>query len=335
MRADHVFRVIDAHAGGAPARLVLSGIPPLSGDTVMAKMQDFSRRFDWIRTSLVLEPRGTSVTSAIVMVPPTDPRADLGAFFMEAHGYLPMCGSDIISGVTALVESGQLPATGAERVVRVETPAGLIEATAAIEAGRVTAVRFVGAPAFRAVDQGRVDLPGIGKITVDVAYGGNFYAITDARQFGLALTAGDTAAAVAAARQVRDAVNDAFEIVHPDLPQVRGVSHVQFFIPPQDPADPTQVMVVMATGVVDRSPCGTGTTAKVATLMARGELILGQRFTHRSATGAMFTGRAVELATVGGTPACRVEISGTSYVTADSTIYVDRTDVLADGIQFG
>ena len=183
MRADHVFKVVDLHAGGAPTRLVLSGIPPLDGATAMDKMQYFATHHDWIRRSLVMEPRGGGLTSAVVLTAPSRPDADVGAFFMEAHGYLPMCGSDTISTVTALVETGQIAISGPETPVRLDTPAGLITATAHVVDGRVSSVTFVGAPAFCALSGVHVEVPGFGSVLVDVAYGGNFSVIADSTIF--------------------------------------------------------------------------------------------------------------------------------------------------------
>jgi len=333
MRADHVFKVIDVHAGGAPSRLVYSGIPQLVGETMMEKMRYFEAHHDWIRRSLVLEPRGGSLTSAVVLMPPSRSDAHIGAFFMEAHGYLPMCGSDTLATVTALVETGQVAATGAETVVRIDTPAGLIEATAHVDGGRVTEVTFVGAPAFCVLSQQDLEVPGFGSVTVDVAYGGNFYVIADAAQFDVPLEALNTGPAVAVAHHLRDAVNAAFQVEHPVIPDIRGVTHVQLFTKPERASEPTRIMVIIPTGNVDRSPCGTGTTAKVATLFGRGELSLGQPFVHQSVTGARFTGRAVESTTAAAMPACRVAITGSAFVTADATIYVDHADVLAEGFQ--
>ena len=333
MRADHVFKVIDVHAGGAPSRLVYSGIPQLVGETMMEKMRYFEAHHDWIRRSLVLEPRGGSLTSAVVLMPPSRSDAHIGAFFMEAHGYLPMCGSDTLATVTALVETGQVAATGAETVVRIDTPAGLIEATAHVDGGRVTEVTFVGAPAFCVLSQQDLEVPGFGSVTVDVANGGNFYVIADAAQFDVPLEALNTGPAVAVAHDLRDAVNAAFQVEHPVIPDIRGVTHVQLFTKPERASEPTRIMVIIPTGNVDRSPCGTGTTAKVATLFGRGELSLGQPFVHQSVTGARFTGRAVESTTAAAMPACRVAITGSAFVTADATIYVDHADVLAEGFQ--
>jgi proline racemase len=334
MHADHVFKIVDAHAGGAPSRLVLSGIPALAGGPVMDKMQFFAAHYDWIRRALVLEPRGGGPTSAIVLVPPSRPGADIGAFFMEPHGYLPMCGSDTISTVTALIETGQIQAEpGPQTTVRLDTPAGLIEAHARVANGRVEEVTFLSAPAFCAEPSATVDVDGYGRVQVDISYGGNFYAIAEAKSFGVELRADRTGPVIAAARALHTAVNDAFDIRHPTLPEVAGVTHVQFYEEPDDAQAPTRIAVVMPPGNLDRSPCGTGTTAKVATLLTHGRLGLGQPFVHQSLTGATFTGRAVEPSPLGTIPAWRVAITGSAYIIADSTIYIDRTDALAEGFQ--
>lgn len=332
MRADHMFRVMDVHTGGAPSRLVYSGLPRIEGATMMDKMRGFAATHDWIRKALVLEPRGKDMTSAVVLTEPVHPEAHVGAFFMEAHGYLPMCGSDTIATATALVETGQVATTGPETVVRIDTPAGLIEATARVEPdGHVSSVTFVNAPGFCSLSLAELDVPGTGEVVVDVAYGGNFYVIADARQFGLTFDPLHTTPLVQVAHALRNACNTSFAVSHPTIPEIVGVTHVQLFLPPENVGEPTRIVVVIPTGGVDRSPCGTGTTAKVATLVARGELELDQPFTHQSLTGAQFVGRAVERTTFGTTPAVRVAITGTAHLVSDSTIFVDRRDILAEG----
>lgn len=295
MHAAHVFKVIDAHAGGARTRMVFSGIPRLAGASVMDKMQYFAADHDWIRRSLVLEPRGGGLTSAVVLVPPAHPDADIGAFFMEAHGYLPMCGSDTICAVTAMIETGQIAATGSRTPVRIDTAAGLIEATAELEGDRVAGVTFLGAPAFRSLADYSLPVPGSG-------------------------TCGSMSRTAATSTS------------SPTPPNSGSGSRPTAPVRPSR-SRPTRVMVVMPPGIVDRSPCGTGTTAKIATLRAAGHLGLGRPFVHQSVTGATFTGWAVEDTTAGALPACRVAITGTAHVIADSAIYVDRADAPAHGFQ--
>lgn len=335
MSRRHSFRVIDSHTGGNPTRLVLTGVPPLAGGTVAEKMKFFEAHYDWIRTAMVLEPRGGNLTSSAVLVAPTDPRADIGIFYMEAFGYLPMCGSDTIGLVTMLVESGQVPVSGPETVVRIETPAGLIEATAHVLGDAVERVTFVNVPAYVAALDAEIDVPGFGSIRADVAYGGNFYVIADARQFGVSLDASDTAPALAAAAPLLEAANKAVDAVLPGNPAIRGITHVQFFEPTDRPDADARIMVIIEPGIVDRSPCGTGTTAKVATLRQRGLMAEGDTFTHESVTGQTFTGRALGDVDIAGSRGHRVAITGTAYITAESTVIVDSRDPLGAGFFIG
>jgi proline racemase len=242
-----------------------------------------------------------------------------------------MCGSDTIATVTALIETGQISARDAEAELHLDTPAGLIVAHPRISDGKVDAVTFRNAPAYAAALDAKIDVDGYGPVVVDIGYGGNFYAITSADQFGLKLGADMTTEATRVAEKVRAAVNATIDVTHPEIPEVRGVTHVQFYTDAAPDGTSARVMVIVPPGLVDRSPCGTGTTAKVATLVAKGVLQPGQTFTHHSVTGAFFTGRAVEPAQVGPYPGQRVEITGQSFLIADTTLYVDHRDPLALG----
>lgn len=331
MTSRHTFTVIDSHTGGNPTRLVISGIPELLGNSVMAKMLYFRANHDWIRTALVLEPRGGNLTSCAVLVPPSHADADIGIFFMEPMGYLPMCGSDTIGLVTMLIESGSIPSTDPRTAVRIDTPAGLIEAVARTDGGLVEDVTFVNVPAFVAGLDIPLDVGRFGQVLVDVAYGGNFYVIVDARQFGLELTAEYTAPAIEVARQVLAAARESVDVVHPEDSSIRGITHVQFYTSPHGDDADARIMVVIEPGIVDRSPCGTGTTAKVATLMQRGLLGLGDSFTHESVTGQTFTGRPVALTLVGDEAGYSVAITGRAFITAEATMIVDSRDPLGHG----
>lgn len=332
MRSDHSFKVLDLHGGGNGTRIIFSGLPQLKSQTMMEKMMEFKEKHDWIRKTMVLEPRGGRNLSSVVITESPNPDAHFGAFFMEEHGYLPMCGSDTISTVTAMIETGQVPATGPQTIVRMDTPAGLIEATAQVEGDKVTSVTFLSAPAFCAQSQVPLKLDGFGEVIVDIAYGGNFYCILDARQVGLTeFDNTNTKPAVELSHQVLKAVNEQYNIVHPELPQIKGVTHTQFFLPPTIEGGPTRDMVILNSGNVDRSPCGTGTTAKVATLCSRNELAMNQPFAHQSPIGSVFTGMAISDSPVGSLPGVRVAITGTAYILADSTLYVDNNDIFAQG----
>jgi proline racemase len=331
MRFSHAFKAIDSHTGGAPTRTVFSGVPPVPGRTMIEKREYIRANLDWIPGALTHEPRGHSVASVVLLLPPCDPRADVGVVFVEPFGYPPMCGTDAIGVSTVLVETGQIQAREPETTIRIDTPAGLIDSTVLVEGGEVVGVQFVGAPSFLLHPQVAVDLEGYGRVVADIAYGGNFYAITDAAQFGLRIAPDNIAEGIALANRLRPVFEAAVRVQHPTLPEIKGLTHVQFFGPPEGPTADLRILVVMEPGAADRSPCGTGTSAKVATLIARGELGMGEPLVHESITGATFRGRAVEALSVGKLSAVRVEITGRAFLTADSTFLVDPRDPLAHG----
>jgi len=329
--SQHRFEVIDSHTGGNPTRLVLSGVPDLSGETIGEKMSYFAEHYDWIRTAMVLEPRGGNLTSSAVLVPPCDPRADIGVFFMEACGYLPMCGSDTIGIVTMLLDSGRIRSDNGTTTVRLDTPAGLIEASARIVDGVVDDVTFVNVTAFVAALDVAVAVDGFGDVRGDVAYGGNFYVIADAAQFDLDLQSHNTAQAISIAGRLLAATNKAIHAQHPVNSLISGVTHVQFFGPAESHTADARIMVIIEPGIVDRSPCGTGTTAKVATLVQRGLMTEGDTLVHESITGQTFTGTSLGTTDLNGQAGYRVSITGRAFITAESTVIVDPRDPLAHG----
>lgn len=331
MRAVHALKAIDSHTGGAPTRTVYSGVPPVPGRTMIEKREYIRHNLDWIRGVLTHEPRGHGPSSVVLLLPPCDPCADVGVVFVEAFGYPPMCGTDTIGVSTVLVETGQIPAQDPDTTLRIDTPAGLIESTVHVEDGEVTGVSFVGAPSFLLASDVEVEVGEFGRVAADIAYGGNFYAITDAAQYGLRIADDNCAAGIDLMNRVRPAFEAAVNVQHPTVPEIRGLTHMQFFAPPQAPDADARLLVVMEHGAIDRSPCGTGTSAKVAALVAQGRLGMGEPFVHESVTGATFRGRAVEKAKVGLLDAVRVEITGSAFITADSTYLVDPRDPLACG----
>jgi proline racemase len=331
MRADHVFRTIESHTGGNPTRTVLSGVPPLEGGTMLEKMLDLQRRLDWVRTALMFEPRGHSVMSGCILTAPCDPRADVGVVFIETSGYLPMCGHDTIGLCTVLVETGAVTVKEPYTDIRLDTPAGLVEARVKVCEGRAEEVSFVNAPSFLLHRDVEIDLPPHGRVRADIAYGGNFYAITEAAQVGLTLDVDHAAEAIAIAKRLRPAFDAAAHVVHPSLPDIRGLTHIQYFGPAVTDGADARILVIIRPGGADRSPCGTGTCAKVATLVARGDLQMGEEFVHESITGALFRARAVEQARVGDLPAVRVEVTGSAFITGESTFVLDPDDPMRHG----
>lgn len=331
MQASHALKAIDSHTGGAPTRTVYSGVPPVPGRTMVEKREYIRQNLDWIRGVLTHEPRGHGPSSVVLLLPPCDPRADVGVVFVEAFGYPPMCGTDTIGVSTVLVETGQIPALEPDTMLRIDTPAGLIESTVHVEDGDVTGVSFVGAPSFLLAPAVEVEVGDFGRVTADIAYGGNFYAITEAEQYGLHIAADNCEAGIDLMNRVRPAFEAAVDVRHPAIPEISGLTHMQFFAPTDAPGADARILVVMEHGAIDRSPCGTGTSAKIASLVAKGVLDMGEPFVHESVTGATFRGRAVERTKVGVFDAVRVEITGQAFITADSTYLVDPRDPLAFG----
>lgn len=326
-----VFRTIESHTGGNPTRTVVSGIPPIPGRTMMDKAVYFEQHWDHLRQILMYEPRGHGVMSGCVLTEACHDEADLGVIYIEVGGYLPMCGHDTIGLITVLGETGQVPLTEPATSIVLDTPAGLVRTTAHVRDGRVTRVTFLNVPSFVLASDVEICLPDLGPVPVDVAWGGNFYGILEARAVGLDLVPEAAGQAIALARQVRTAVDRALTVVHPLYSHVRGLTHVEFSGPPTTLGADIKNMVVIPPGGVDRSPCGTGTSAKAAVLHQRGRLATGATFTHESVTGALFTATVRGTSTVGPYPAVVVEIGGSAHIYGESTLVVDTEDPLPRG----
>ena len=331
MRFDRVLRTIESHTGGNPTRTVVSGIGRIPGTTMMAKMEHMRGRLDHLRQLLMFEPRGHGVMSGCVLTEPVSEGADLGVVYIEVGGYLPMCGHDTIGLVTALVETGQIEAEPPGTTVVLDTPSGVVRAYAAVEGGRVRSVRFDNVPSFVLHRDVEVDVPTVGRLRVDVAWGGNFYGIVAAESAGVSLEPLGAPWAITAARAIRAAVDAKVEVVHPLFPNVRGLTHVEFYGPPTRPGADVKNMVVVPPGGVDRSPGGTGTCAKAAALWQRGELALGEGFVHESVTGATFRATLLAEDRVADLPAVRVRIEGSARVYGESTFVLEPDDPLPQG----
>lgn len=330
MRASKSFTTIDTHTGGNPTRTVISGLPELRGRTMAEKMLHMKAEYDWIRTFLMYEPRGHDVMSGALLVPPCHPEADVGVIYIETGGYLPMCGHDTIGFCTALVEAGLIEVCEPVTRLKLDTPAGLVEVAIEVEDGQAKQVSFENIPAFL-YKTVQVEVPGLGLITCDLAYGGNFYAITDADRLNLALVPENAAAIIETAVQIRQAINRTIEVVHPEQPFIRGLTHVEFFTAPSHPQADVKNTVVVPPGGIDRSPCGTGTSAKLATLYAKGKIGLNEPFVHESIVGSLFTGKVLRSLQVGEQPAVITQITGSAWLMGMHTFFYDPSDPLAEG----
>lgn len=328
----HLFFCIDGHTAGNPVRLVAGGAPLLKGATMSERRQDFLSRFDWIRTGLCFEPRGHDMMSGGFLYPPADPANDIGILFIETSGCLPMCGHGTIGIVTFGLEHGLiLPRTPGE--LKVEVPAGTITIAYQSDGAKVTSVRITNVPAYVAARGIQIDLDGIGPLSVDVAYGGNFYAIVEPQGGYTGLDDFGADRLIDAARRVREAVRAKIDPVHPLDPTIRGVSHVLWADKPKGDGADGRNAVFYGDKAIDRSPCGTGTSARLAHLAARGDLKVGDRFVHQSYICSSFTGQVVGTTMLGDVPAIIPSIEGSAFVTGFNTIWIDRTQPFDAGFQ--
>jgi proline racemase len=330
MRAARYFAAVDSHTEGMPTRVVTGGIGPVPGATMLERKLHFEAELDDLRLLLMREPRGHGAMSGAILQPPTRDDADWGVLFIEVSGLLPMCGHGTIGVATVLVETGMVEVTEPETVIRLDVPAGLVEARVAVENGRAKAVTIRNVPSFLHARDQVVDVPGLGAIHYDMAFGGNFYAITPAADAGLVVDPSNNAALVEKGLAVMAAINAADRPVHPGDARIHGCHHVVFHEPGRDGADAVAATSIHP-GWLDRSPCGTGTSARMAQLHARGELALDVPFVNQSVIGTRFTGRLVGETDVAGVPAVIPEITGRAWVTAMGQYLFDPTDPFPAG----
>jgi proline racemase len=290
----------------------------------------FEQSMDELRLLLMREPRGHGAMSGAILQPPTRPDADWGVLFIEVSGLLPMCGHGTIGVATVLVETGMVEVTEPETVIRLDVPAGLVEARVQVSGGRARSVTIRNVPSFLHTRDQVVSVPGYGDITYDMAFGGNFYAITPAADAGLVVDPARNTELVEAGLAVMAAINAADRPVHPGDARINGCHHVVFHEPGRDGADAVAATSIHP-GWLDRSPCGTGTSARMAQLWARGELALDTDFVNQSVIGTRFTGRLVEETSVAGVPAVIPTITGRAWITAMGQYLLDAEDPFPAG----
>jgi 4-hydroxyproline epimerase len=332
----HTFFCIDGHTAGNPVRLVAGGAPLLRGASMSERRQDFLARFDWIRTGLCFEPRGHDMMSGGFLYPPTRPDADVGILFIETSGCLPMCGHGTIGIVTFGLEHGLIqPAEPGK--LRIEVPAGLIDIAYTQEGDKVIAVRITNVPAYVAAQGIEVDIEGIGPLSIDVAYGGNYYAIVEPQGGYTGLDDLGASRLIDLSPRIREAVREKFEPVHPLDSTIRGVSHILWADKPrgakEDGGADGRNAVFYGDKAIDRSPCGTGTSARLAHLAAAGKLAVGDRFVHESYIGSRFIGRVEAETRLGDQPAIIPSVEGSAIATGFNTIWIDRADPFWEGFQ--
>ncbi len=328
----HTFFCIDGHTAGNPVRLVAGGAPLLKGASMSERRQDFLTRFDWIRTGLCFEPRGHDMMSGGFLYPPTRADTDIGILFIETSGCLPMCGHGTIGLVTFGLEHGLIQPAEPGRL-RVEVPAGVIDIAYERNGDKVTSVRITNVPAYVAERGIAIDVEGLGALTVDVSYGGNYYAIVEPQGSYTGLDDLGASRLIDLSAKVRAAVRERYEPVHPLDPTIRGVSHVLWADAPRANDADGRNAVFYGDKAIDRSPCGTGTSARLAHLAAQGRLNVGDRFVHESYIGSRFIGRVEAETTLGDRPAIIPSIEGSAVSTGFNTIWIDRADPFWEGFQ--
>jgi 4-hydroxyproline epimerase len=328
----HTFFCIDGHTAGNPVRLVAGGAPLLKGASMSERRQDFLTRFDWIRTGLCFEPRGHDMMSGGFLYPPTRADTDIGILFIETSGCLPMCGHGTIGLVTFGLEHGLIQPAEPGRL-RVEVPAGIIDIAYERDGDKVTSVRITNVPAYVAERGIAIDVEGLGPLTVDVSYGGNYYAIVEPQGGYKGLDDLGASRLIDYSAKVRAAVRAKFEPVHPLDPTIRGVSHVLWADAPRANDADGRNAVFYGDKAIDRSPCGTGTSARLAHLAAQGRLKVGDRFVHESYIGSRFIGRVEAETRLGDRPAIVPSIEGSAVTTGFNTIWIDRIDPFWEGFQ--
>ncbi|HSM68526.1 MAG TPA: 4-hydroxyproline epimerase [Xanthomonadales bacterium] len=320
------FDCIDAHTCGNPVRLVVSGGPQLDGPGMAERRAHFMREYDWIRTALMFEPRGHAMMSGSILYPSSREDCDTGVLFIETSGCLPMCGHGLIGTVTIAIEAGLVkPATSG--ALHLETPAGKVSASYEEKGGKVRSVRITNVPSFLYQQRLEIDCPELGgALLVDVAYGGNFYAIIEPQPVYSGLSDLSASDILRISPRLRERLNQAHEFVHPEDPRISGLTHVLWAGKPRKPDSHARNAVFYGDQAIDRSPCGTGTSARMAQLAARGELGVGDHFVHESYIGSQFTGRVEAQARVGEFDAIVPSIEGWARIYGRNRITVDTDD---------
>jgi len=348
VRVSRMIQAVDTHVCGEPGRVIVGGVLDVPGESMFEKMLWLQSEADDLRLRMLREPRGYPAANCNLLLPPTRPEADAGYVIMEQVEYPAMSGTNTIAVATVLIETGMVASQEPVTELVLESPAGLIGITARVEGGKVKEVTFENVPAFPVHLDAEVDVPELGKVNVDVAWGGMFYVIADADQVGVELTASEAGEIVRVGEMIKAATQQQLEVpVHPENPGMSGVTIGQLSGPPTHPDAHRKNAVIVSTGTLDwdrpntwkgcldRSPCGTGTSAKMAALWAKGELQLDQDFVHEGILGTTFTGRLIKETTIGDIPAVVPTISGTAWITGMAQYVLDPDDPFPEGFTVG
>jgi proline racemase len=330
MRWSRTISTIDAHTGGEPLRIITSGLPSLQGATILERRRWMQENHDELRRILLWEPRGHADMYGAILTPPVSHEANFGVLFLTNEGYSTMCGHGIIALTTALIETGAVERQEPETSVTFDAPAGLIRARACTEDDRVVSVSFVNVPAFQFARDLTIEIS-VGKITVDVAFGGAFYALVDAKKLGTSVRKERVGELIGLGMEVKRAVEAKIDVVHPLEPELHGIYGTIISDDAQTPGGDGRNITIFAESEVDRSPCGTGTSAKLANLFAKGKIGLDSPYVHESVIDTIMTGRILSETTVTQFPAVITEITGRGFITGFNQFVVDPEDPTRQG----
>lgn len=338
---------VDAHACGEPGRVIVGGVLDVPGRTMLEKMVYLRTHGDDLRKRMLREPRGYPAANCNLLLPPTQPEADAGFVIMEQVEYPAMSGTNTICVVTVLIETGMVPASGPVTELTLDTPAGLVRVTAEVEQGKVRLVTFRNVPAFAVHLDAVIEVPHLGPVIVDVAWGGMFYVIAEAEPLGLRLAPDEGRTIVRVGEMIKAAAREQLPVAHPENPEIQGITIAQLWSPPTHPEAARKNAVVVSTGTldwqrpetwtgaIDRSPCGTGTCAAMAALHAKGELGLNEDFVHEGILGTTFVGRLVDETQVGQYRAVVPTLSGQAWITGFAHYVLDESDPFPEGFTVG
>jgi len=331
LKIQRLIVAVDSHTMGEPTRIVIGGIPVIKGETMALKKKYLEENMDDVRTALMLEPRGHDDMFGSIITQPVNPDADLGIIFMDGGGYLNMCGHGTIGAVTVAIEMGMVPVKEPITEVILEAPAGLVKARAKVQDNVVKEVSFENVPSFLYKRDVKMFLSDIGEISMDIAFGGSFFAIIHADELKTKVIKENTSRLINLGLRIREKLNNEVKVVHPEQDHIRTIDLVEIYDEPSHPDADFKNAVIFGNGQVDRSPCGTGTSAKMATLFSKGALTLDKPFVYESIIGTLFKGRLVREVKIGEFDAVVPEITGNAFITGIQQFMIDPNDPLKHG----
>lgn len=334
MKAQKILFTVDAHTMGEPLRCIVGGVPHLKGNNMVEKRDYFIEHYDHLRKALMLEPRGHNDMFGALITPPTMKEADYGVIFMHGHGFHNMCGHGTIAVSTIAIETGIVEAKEPETIIHQEAPAGLVKIKAKVKNGKAEQISFENVPAFLYKKDAVVDVPGYGEIVLDIVFGGSFFAIVDSAKLNIDICPENASKLIDIGMTIIEAANEQIKVQHPELSNIKTIDLCEIYGPAKSEGADLQNITIFD-GQIDRSPCGTGTCAKVALLHSQGELAIGEDFVYESVINTKFIGKALRETKVGEYPAIIPEVTGGAYITGLSEFLIDDDDPIKHGFSLG